>query len=260
MENRGRDVSSLLVAAAPYVPEYDLVFFLHDKKVTQLEPRSVGNSWQKKCFENLIPNETFIENVIDTFDKEPCLGMMFPPGPYRAFPDGAWGQLVDGEWQDSFVAADKVLKDFKISVGYSNQKQPIAPLGTMFVFRPDSLQLLLDGIKGEGWKYDDFPEEPIRNDGTILHGVERAYPYFVQQAGYYASWLLNDHWYRIELDNFYYSWRIWEDSYRTNLRSVDGILAVTGAKRWLQKQINNPKTQARGLWLWKTYRRIFPKR
>ena len=43
IENRGRDVSSLLVGAAPYINDYDLVCYMHDKKTTQMIYLAVKN-------------------------------------------------------------------------------------------------------------------------------------------------------------------------------------------------------------------------
>ncbi|WP_353937923.1 rhamnan synthesis F family protein, partial [Parabacteroides goldsteinii] len=42
VENRGRDVSALLVGCAPYISDYKYVCFVHDKKTTQLKPYCVG--------------------------------------------------------------------------------------------------------------------------------------------------------------------------------------------------------------------------
>jgi lipopolysaccharide biosynthesis protein len=33
-----------------------------------------------------------------------------------------------------------------------------------------------------GWS--DYPEEPLPNDGTILHALERLLPFVAQHAGY----------------------------------------------------------------------------
>ncbi|MDR1531830.1 MAG: methyltransferase domain-containing protein [Clostridiales bacterium] len=258
MENHGHEVSSLLVTAAPYVFGYDLVFFLHDKKAKQMGTILLGSSWQKKCFENLLSNETYIENVINLFDRESDLGMAFPPGPYRPF--GLWSLILDGEWRNSWNATKKILEDFKITVDYTKKKQPVAPLGNMFVFRPESLKLLLNGKNKKGWLYSDFPEEPNKYDDTIFHGIEQAYPYFVQQAGYYVAWLLNDKWYQIELDNFYFGWSIAtlekrKLSLKESSQNVSGFF-----KHFLQSLISSPQTHSVGMWLWKTYRRIFSKK
>ena len=73
----------------------------------------------------------------------------------------------------------------------------------MFWFRPKALQHLLD----QGWKYSDFPKEPIRTDGTILHAIERIYPFVVQNSGYYCGWVLNDDYARTEWQNLVFMLR-----------------------------------------------------
>lgn len=49
------------------------------------------------------------------------------------------------------------------------KKEPIAPLGTMFWFRPRAMKLLFD----RDWEYEDFPPEPNAIDGTLLHAIEK---------------------------------------------------------------------------------------
>lgn len=202
--NRGRDVSGLLVGAKPYVDQYDLVFFVHDKKTTHVSPRSIGYSWQKKCFENLLCSEIYVQNIVNLFEQEKCLGMAFPPPPYNVA--NHYRYLVGWEWSDSFIASKQLLEQFKTRSEYTEDKPPIAPFGTMFVFRPRALKKLFNGPKKNGWSYDDFPKEPIENDGTMLHGLERAYPFFVQDEGYYVSWILNESWAANEISNYLTGW------------------------------------------------------
>ena len=206
IENRGRDISALLIGSRDYIDNYDLVFFLHDKKsTTYLKPPSIGLSWEKKCFENLISSTNYIENIMDLFDKEPNLGMAFPPPPYN--PNNHFVGLLAWEWSDSYDATESILKDFKIRSDYTHEKAPIASFGTMFVFRPVTLRHLFAGPNGRGWRYEDFPKEPVAGtDGTIMHGMERAFPFFVQDAGYYVAWLLNDEWAGIELGSYFTGW------------------------------------------------------
>ena len=78
----------------------------------------------------------------------------------------------------------------------------------MFVFRPQALRQLFNGLSGNGWKYTNFPKEPTPSDATILHAIERTYQYFAQNAGYYVAWLVNDEWASIELGNYYSGWSI----------------------------------------------------
>lgn len=196
IENRGRDVSALLVGLKDVIMDYDLVCFIHDKKVTQLSLYSKGDGFAVKCFENLLSTREFVSNVIATFDREPRLGMLMPTPPNHAdyFPISAFG------WGPNFVRTRKLLAELGIFVPMDHDKEPIAPLGTMFWFRPAALAPLFD----HDWKWEDFPPEPNNIDGTILHAIERAYGYVVQGSGYFCGWLFSDSFARIELTNLGY--------------------------------------------------------
>lgn len=196
IENKGRDVSALLVGCKDIVDDYDLVCFTHDKKVTQIQPYSVGDGFAIKCFENLLPTQDFVENVIATFDSEPRLGLLAPTPPNHAdyFPIYSFG------WGPNFGRTKMLLDELGLQVLLDPGKEPIAPLGTMFWFRPAALKPLFDF----DWQWDDFPPEPNNIDGTILHAVERAYGYVAQASGYFCGWLFSDSFARIELTNLSY--------------------------------------------------------
>ena len=69
IENRGRDVSALLVGCGEDLFQYDYVCFAHDKKVTQLSPQSIGDGFAYKCFENILASKEYVSNVIDLFER-----------------------------------------------------------------------------------------------------------------------------------------------------------------------------------------------
>lgn len=54
------------------------------------------------------------------------------------------------------------------------------PAGSMFWARSQALLPLFD--LGLGW--DDYPEEPVPHDGTILHALERLVPVVVESRGF----------------------------------------------------------------------------
>lgn len=197
IENRGRDVSSLLVGGAEFVFKYDLICFAHDKKTSQVLPHSVGRSWAYKINENLFATKAYVSNIVRLFEKEKCLGIAFPSYPNHS--DYA-GNIKDG-WSGNFYNTDKLLKKFHVHTKINEHTLCVAPLGTCFWFRPQALKKLFAGLTGEGWVYEDFPREPNRTDQTILHAVERSYAYFAQDAGYYPVFLYNDHYTEIELTN-----------------------------------------------------------
>lgn len=197
--NRGRDISALLVGCKDFLLDYDYVCFAHDKKTKQLEPYIKGESFAYKCFENVLKNSHFVNNIINTFEENPRLGIMSPPPPNHA----DFYPTIGCEWSNNFNTTVQLADKLKLKVNMDPNKEPIAPLGTMFWFRPKALATLIN----YEWKYEDFPKEPNNNDGTILHAIERIYPFVAQHEGYYPAWLMADSYARIEVTNLYYMLR-----------------------------------------------------
>lgn len=195
--NRGRDVAPFLVGCKDLIPKYDLIAKVHDKKVYQVVPMSIGDSWGVSCFENMIKNEMFVNNVISVFENNPFLGMLTPPvpvhGPY-------YPTTGKGEWGDNFKVARELADKLGLSVDMNEQKEPVAPLGSFFWVRTKALKSLFD----YDWEYEDFPPEPIEDDATVLHAIERIYPFCVQNEGYYAGWLMADTYASVHLTNWRY--------------------------------------------------------
>ena len=200
IENRGRDVSALLVATKDFIMDYDIVCFAHDKKTKQLKPYCVGEGFSYKCFENILGSKDFIINILETFKNNPQLGLLTPPPPNHS----AFYQTLYSSWANNYNNVCELMKDLDVNVPIHWSKEPIAPLGTMFWFRPKAMKRLFD----RNWNYDDFPNEPNGMDGTILHAIERIYPYIIQDAGFYNGWLMHDKFARIEISNLYYLLRI----------------------------------------------------
>lgn len=199
IENRGRDVSALLVGCAPYIKDYDYVCFVHDKKTTQIKPYCNGESFSYKCFENTLGSRDFVENIITTFENNPRLGLLTPPPPNH----GTFYQIVGSEWASNYENTISLAYKLGLKCNIYWENEPIAPLGTMFWFRPEALKTLFD----VNWKYEDFPKEPNAHDGTLLHAIERIYPFVVQHEGYYPAWVLSDKFARIEITNLHFMLR-----------------------------------------------------
>lgn len=218
IENRGRDVSALLVGTKDIINDYDLVCFAHDKKVTQLDQGSVGDGFAVKCFENMFATKQYVGNLIDKFIQEPRLGMMFPSQPNHA---DYFAPYLYTNWGLNYRDTKQLLEDLGCNVPLSRDVEPMAPLGTMFWFRPAALKPLFD----KDWQWQDFPPEPNRTDGTILHAVERAYAYVAQAAGFFSAYCFSDEFSRIELTNLAY--------YVKNMNYPDRLpFTLYGKGRW----------------------------
>ncbi|MCJ1996245.1 rhamnan synthesis protein F [Lactococcus piscium] len=209
VSNQGRDVSALLVGAKKVITsgEYDLICFTHDKKTLQLGSETSGYSFAHKCYENIHGSSAYVSNVISLFENNEDLGLAVAPAPNHG--DYFW--TVEKNWTPdpgNIRNTKKLLDKLGIHVPIAKDHLPIAPIGSVFWFRPDAMKKLFD----KDWQLDDFPGEPLPVDGTISHAIERIYPFVAQDAGYYTQTIMNDRYAAIEYLNLsYYLRRITQE-------------------------------------------------
>ncbi|MCQ4774273.1 rhamnan synthesis F family protein [Lacrimispora saccharolytica] len=196
VENRGRDVSSKLVGIKDIVMNYEYICFIHDKKTPHLNPRSVGEGFGYKCFQNVIASKEYVCNIVQLFNDNPRLGILVPPEPNH----GDFFTTLGYEWVGNYDNAVTLANKLGIDVPMSREKEPVAPFGSFFWVRTKALKRLYD----ENWTFQDFPAEPIGDDATILHAIERIYPFVAQQAGYYPAVVMTEHYAKIEFTNLRY--------------------------------------------------------
>ena len=177
IKNRGRSESALLVGLADYAKEYDLVCFWKEKRSEHIEDPYLVNSWADRIDDSLFSSEAYVNNVITLFSDNPYLGMLSPSLPNH----GGFVNVLGYEWCENFDNVRNLTKKMGLSVPISEEKPPLAPFGGAFWFRPIAMKKLFE----YKWEYDDFPEEPIDIDGTMLHAIERIYSLVCQDAGYY---------------------------------------------------------------------------
>lgn len=196
IENRGRDVSALLVASKDFVMDYDYVCFAHDKKVGQLEFLSVGASFAYQCLENTLKSEGYVKNIITLFENNPRLGIIMPPPPFHS----VWFNKIADAWGPNYQGVQLLCDQLELNVPISKNISPIAPLGSTFWFRTKGMKKLFN----YNWKYEDFPKEPLKSDGAVSHAIERIHGLVQQDAGYYAAWCLNEKFAPIMITNLNY--------------------------------------------------------
>lgn len=191
--NRGRDVSRLLVGARDLMERYELICFYHDKKTNHEKPLTVGHSFAYKLSECALCSPAYVENVLSLFAQEPRIGMLTGITPNH----GAFMCQLGNEWGDNFSISKELADSLRIQVPLSEEHVPAIGLGNVFWFRTRALAPMFR----KKWKYEDFPEEPVGVDGTILHAIERIYPFAVQEAGYLPGRIIPDHLASLEIDN-----------------------------------------------------------
>ena len=136
-------------------------------------------------------------NIIQAFETNPRLGLLYAPGPSHA----DFASHIGLEWGNNYLACKKLADELGLNVPMDDRHPACAPYGSNFWIRTSALRPLYN----KKWTYDDFPMEPLKEtDGTIMHAVERIYPYCAQQAGYYSALLMTTEHSAIELGNLEY--------------------------------------------------------
>ena len=163
--NRGRDIGALLMHSA-YLESYDVIGHLHGKRSPQ-QSAVRGNNWREFLWDHLVGCAyPMVDVIAEAFAADERLGLIFPEDPNL----NHWDQNHDlaHAMAERMLLADALPSHFEF------------PKGTMFWARVAALHPLLD----LGWEWDDFPDEPIESDGTVLHTLERMIPFAAVHAGF----------------------------------------------------------------------------
>lgn len=181
-ENRGRDLSALLVAFKPYTTKYEYFCFLHDKSSHEYEAETVGRAFSDCMWDNLL-GVGIIPEVLSFFEENPYIGLLVPPTPYW----GVYLELKSDFWTVCYDKMPELSKRLGITVKIDKEINPAA-LGTAFWCRTEALLPLLE----YPWRYEDFDEEPLKIDGTISHALERILPYAALDRHFLTSWIISE--------------------------------------------------------------------
>lgn len=174
-DNRGRDVSALLVTFRNIAMKYDFFCFIHDKKEKRIQQKADIDLWVRNLWGNTLESQCYVDNVMDIFAKNPQIGLLVPPEPIGA-DTHTW---YINTWFSNFESTVTLADRLNLNCDISYENAPIT-IGTVFWTRSLALKKLLE-IK---WEYRDFSSEPMPIDGTLSHAVERILAYVAQDAGY----------------------------------------------------------------------------
>jgi hypothetical protein len=169
--NRGRDIGAFLTGFGDdIVARYEIVGHMHGKRSLQggggFDPY-FGERWREFLWQNLVGDQhPMMDIVIERLAADDKLGIVFPEDPYLY------------HWDANRPIAEGLAARMGIS-------EPLPaffdfPIGTMFWARTAALKPLFN-LK-LGW--EDYPQEPVAHDGTILNAIERLLPFVARQTGY----------------------------------------------------------------------------
>jgi GT2 family glycosyltransferase len=172
--NRGRDLAPLLAKLGRTVLEYDLALHLHVKKSVDRGDPTFGQRWMRHNLDCLLYDREYVAAILSLFRNEPRCGIVQPVpfGPIRAHL----------EWGANLPIARELLARLGQSTVVLPEEPPLSfPAGSMFWFRPAALAPMLDGRIS----LDDFPDEPIPEDGTLAHAIERCFVPVARHHGFH---------------------------------------------------------------------------
>ena len=167
--NKGRDIGPLLTAfGRTLVENYSVIGHVHTKKTLDIADRELIKRWRTLLIENVIGGAV-AGAMMDT-----SLAMMYTQKNIGAvLPDDEFSL---GWTQNYAIAAELVKRIPKLCL----PKHFIFPIGMYCWLRAEILKPLVD----YGFTWDDYPDEPLPYDGTVLHALERLLGVLPQHSGY----------------------------------------------------------------------------
>lgn len=174
--NDGRDQSAFLIECRDVLlsGRYDLVVKLHSKKTPQ-DGFAVGRHFAQQQFRNLLNSPGYTANLVALFQKEPGLGLVYPPMIHIGYPTMGRG------WWSNKPGFAQLAEEMGIHVPL-DEISPLAPYGSMYVARPEALRRLVE----QEWRYEDFGGAEAYRDGGLAHILERMPTYAAAEDGYHT--------------------------------------------------------------------------
>jgi FMN phosphatase YigB (HAD superfamily) len=167
-ENRGRNFGPFLVHFSKELLDYDLMCHLHSKK--SLYSGREQTQWFDYQNQFLLKDKHVTSSVLRLFDEHLDLGLYYPTS--------FWMMPA---WVNHWTCNKPFAKEFVDEWGLDISDNFLSyPVGGMFWARPQALKPLLD----KTYQYEDFPEEPLPNDGSKLHALERILGPLAEKQGF----------------------------------------------------------------------------
>ncbi len=170
--NRGRDIAPFLTVLEEAIGTYDLLGHVHGKRSlsTSNVDAYFGDRWRVFLWQHLIGDEMPVVDIVTrAFAEDQTLGLVFPEDPF----------LIG--WEENLEIAQRLAARMGLQVPLPPTID--FPVGTMFWARPETLAPLLR----LGLNLDEYPDEPLPVDGTILHALERLLPLIAEDAGFHYA-------------------------------------------------------------------------
>lgn len=179
--NRGRDQSAFYVTCRDVLTsgDYELVVKIHSKRSAQ-DGIGPGAFFKRQQLDNLLQTPGYTANVFGLFQREPGLGVVYPPMIHIGYP------TMGNAWFSNYEPAEALRKTLGIGVAL-DETSPLAPFGGMFIARPEALA----AMTRHEWDFPQYAAEGEYGDGTLSHVQERMVSYAAAELGYHTRTVAN---------------------------------------------------------------------
>lgn len=160
------------------VGKYQYVCWVNDKYKIQGAYDSVNISERYKKFKNIVYNEKFVQNVLQIFETNPRLGILFPTPPSQGT---YFGENVR-KWSTDYERIRGISEKLEFTISVVKELEPFGPKDHFFWFRPNALKLLTEKCK----------ENML---DTYIYSLAS------QQSGFYTAALMSESFAKIEYTN-----------------------------------------------------------
>lgn len=172
--NKGRDIGAFLTAfGQELVEQYDIIGHVHTKQSLFHPHRDFITAWQEFLFTNVLGKgeQRMADAIVHAMQKDPQIGIVFPDDP----------NILD--WGENKDYAELLMHQLGMAPEHLPARYFKFPVGTMFWIRSQALKPLVQ----LGLEWDDYPDEPLIQDGSILHALERVFGILPQLLGLKAG-------------------------------------------------------------------------
>ena len=177
----GRDKAALFIACRDLIlgDDYDLLVVVHGR-VSARKTDNMQNYSRRHQLDNLLSSPGYVENLLGLFQREPGLGLVFPPMVHigNAIMGRGWGAYRE--------PALALCKRLGVQVPL-DRVTPLAPFGGMWIGRPHALRPLAR----ERWSDSDYGKQGRRTFVELGRVQERLIPLVAAEQGYHCRTVLN---------------------------------------------------------------------